>query len=184
MAVTRRLRHINRRDRAQKATRKGQNPVVLALIGGGLLAAWLGCSLFQIETTEAWVLQGDPPGLAHVSWAVLAQAGQLISGNLSGTAGKAIVVGWCVEIVTLVFGCVLEAAAHGIGRSSEDTKGLFIAVGAGLLIFNGYTDFAYGSLPSGTAGQLFFATLMSFIVVFGLPAGLELLIRAKNEFMK
>lgn len=173
-----------RQQGAQKAPRKGQNPVILALIGVGLLLAWVGCSLFQIETTEAWIMQGDPPGIAHVSWAVLIQAGQLITGNLSGVAGKAIVVGWIVEIITLVFGCVLEVAAHGVGRSSQDLKGLFIAIGLGLLCFNGYTDFAYGSLPSGVSGQAFFAVLMSFIVVFGLPAGIELLIRAKDEFVK
>jgi len=168
----------------QREPRKGQNPLVLAIVGGLLLVAWLGVSLFQIETTEAWVLQGNPPGIANVNWGVLLQVAQLGSGNLSGATGKAIVVGWVVELITLVFGCVLEVAAHGVGRSSTELKGLFLLFGFGLLAFNGYTDYSYGSLPSGQCGQIFFAGVMSFLVVFGLPAGIELLLRAKQEFLK
>lgn len=168
--------------RSSSSTRHGSgpSPLVLIILAALLLGAWLGTSLFQIQTTEAWVLQGPPPGIQDISWAVLLQAWNLLSGNLAGNAGKAIVVGWVIEIITIVFGVALEITAHGVGKSSDLLKGIYIFAGLGLLFFNGYTDFAYGSLPSGTCGQLFFACVMTFIVVFGLPAGIELLLRALN----
>lgn len=187
-----RLRKIRRRRRtatashtvAPKLPRWGQNPLVLAILGAAIILLWVGLSLFQIQTTEAWTLQAPPPDISGVSWGVVYQAGQLVSGGLSGAVGKAVAVGWSVEVITLVFGVALEVAAHGVGRSSELLKTLFLFGGFGLLAFNGWTDYAYGSLPSGVCGQLFFAGLMSFVVVFGLPAGLELLLRAWNEFKR
>lgn len=180
----RRLKKLSKQKDAkpQRAIRVGQNPIVLGLVGGLLLAAWLGVSLFQIQTTEAWALAGTPPGIANMNWGVLMQAGQLFTGNLSGAVGKAVVIGWVVELLTIVFGVCLEVAAHGVGRSSDLLKSIFVFGGFGLLAFNGWTDYNYGSLPSGMCGQVFFAALMSFLVIFGLPAGIELLIRAKAEF--
>ena len=176
--------HQSRRVSMPREPRSGQNPFVLAILGVLLLAAWLGCSLFEIQTTEAWILQGNPPGIANVAWGVLYQFGQLASGNMSGSVGKAMVVGWAVEIITLIFGCALEVAAHGVGRSSPELKGLFLFAGFALMAFDGYTNYNYGSLPSGQCGQLFFAGVMAFLVVFGLPASIEMLLRAKDEFTR
>lgn len=191
-SITRAPRRLKRRTQPAQGTttpvthaaRKGQNPLVLAIAGVAIVGLWLGLSLFQIQTTESWTLNAPPPDIAGVSWGVVFQAGQLVSGQLAGALGKAVAVGWSVEIITLVFGVALEVAAHGVGRSSQMLRGIFVFGGFGLLIFNGWTDYAYGSLPSGACGQFFFAGLMSFIVVFGLPAGLELLLRAKDEFTR
>lgn len=170
--------------RSTSTRHTGPSPLVLLILAALLLGAWLGTSLFQIQTTEAWVLQGPPPGIQDINWAVLFQAWNLVSGNLSGPVGKAIVVGWVIEIITIIFGVALEIAAHGVGKSSDEMKALFIFFGIGLLAFNGYTDYAYGSLPSGTCGQIFFAGVMTFIVVFGLPAGVEMLLRAMHGMRK
>ena len=183
------LRRLRKHHGAKSTTklaqpRKGQNPLVLGIAGVALLLLMVGLSLFQIQTTESWLLQSPPPNIAGVAWGVVYQLGQLVTGQLTGSVGKAVAVGWSVEIITLVFGVALEVAAHGVRRSSELLASIFVLGGFGLLGFNGYTDFQYGSLPSGFCGQLFFAALMSFIVVFGLPAGIELLLRAKDEFMR
>lgn len=169
---------------AQRGVRKGPNPLVLAIAGVLLLGLTVGLSLFDIQVTESWILQGPPPNISDIAWGVIYQAGQLVSGQLSGPVGKSVAVGWSVEIITIVFGVALEVAAHGVRRSSELLAGIFVFGGFGLLLFNGYTNYQYGVLPSGVCGQLFFAALMAFVVVFGLPAGIELLLRAKAEFSK
>lgn len=168
----------------EKKIKWGRNPLVLGIVGVLLLALWLGLSLFQIQTTESWALAAPAPGVSGQSWGVIFQALELVTGQLSGAVGKSVAIGWAVEVITLVFGMCLEIAAHGVGRSSKLMQSVFVFGGFALLGFNGFTDYSYGSLPSGTCGQLFFAGLMSFVVVFGLPAGLELILRAKDEFTR
>jgi hypothetical protein len=129
--------------------------------------------LLQIQTSEAFILQGGQVSFA-ANWGILTQPFALAAGQMRMDQAKAAMWGWGIEAVYLA--CVVgEVSVHGRLGGWFKT-GAFILVG-----FNFWTDFQYGTMPSGFGGQVAFAAITSFVVAFFGVAGLNLIWDAINQ---
>lgn len=156
------------------AANRGNVPILKLVLGVVLVLLFLLALLLQIQTSEAFLLNGKAVGLA-ANWGVLRQPIDLAQGNLSMDMAKAVMWGWGIEMIYLV--CVVgEVAVHGRLHGWFKT-GAFI-----LVAFDFWTDFQYGSLASGIWGQIAFAGVTAFIVAFFGLIGLNLIFSSITEF--
>jgi hypothetical protein len=161
---------------AYVAANRGNVPLLRLVLGLVLITFFLLALMLQIQTSEAFLLGGDPVTLAP-NWGVLSQPALLARGLLPLNEAKAVMWGWGIEMVYLV--CVVgEVAVH------NRLQGYF-KTGAFLLVaFNFWTDFNYGNLPSGFGGQVAFAGITSFVVAFFGVIGLNLVWGAITDFSR
>jgi hypothetical protein len=156
------------------AHNRGNVPALKGLLGVVLIGFWLLALMLQIQTSEAFILASSQVSFAP-DWGILRQPIALLHGELSMNMAKAVMWGWGIELVYLV--CVVgEVAIHG-------RLGGWFKTGAVILVaFNFWTDYNYGSLPSGEGGQFAFAAICSFIVAFFGVVGINLLWSAIMEW--
>jgi|SRR5579884_2649197 len=156
------------------AQQRGNVPLLKLLLGILLIVFFLLALLLQIQTSEAFILGGSPVTLA-TNWGILNQPIDLIQGRLPMNMAKAVIWGWAIELIYLV--CVIgEVSVHGRLQN-------WFKTGAVILVsFNFWTDFNYGTLPSGWGGQVAFAGSTAFVVAFFGVIGLNLLFQAITEF--
>lgn len=159
------------------------SPLVIGIGGALLLAAFVFCSQIQIQTSEAYLLGKQPTDIGF-SWSIVQQFTDLLSGKITGKEGIVDAACFVVEILTIIVGTALEVTAHGVRRSSDLLANAFVWLSLGLLVWNGFTDYQYASLPTGFCGQSFVAIAISLAVVFGLPGGIECLTRAVKAFKR
>ncbi len=149
------------------ATHRGNVPLLKLVLGVVLVGFFLLALMLQIQTSEAFLLNGPAVSLAP-NWGILKQPVELLQGSLETDMAKAVMWGWGIELIYLV--CVVgEVAVHGRLRGWFKT-GAFI-----LVIFDFWTDFQYGTLASGVWGQIAFAAITAFIVAFFGIVGLDLI---------
>ncbi len=155
------------------AANRGNVPILKLLLGVVLVGFFLLALMLQIQTSEAFILNGSPVTLA-ANWGVLRQPIELMQGKLPIDMAKAVMWGWGIELVYLV--CVIgEVSVHG------RLNGWFKTGAIVLVVFDFWTDLQYGSLASGVWGQVAFAGVTSFIVAFFGIAGLDLIWSAITE---
>src|SRR6266700_2000020 len=149
------------------AANRGNIPVRRLVLGVLLVVFFLLALKLQVQTSEAFILNGSPVTLA-ADWGVLSQPIELIQGQLPIDMAKAVMWGWGIELVYLV-SVIGEDSVHG-------RLGGWFKTGAFILVaFNFWTDFQYGNLASGAWGQIAFAGITSFIVAFFGIVGLNLI---------
>jgi hypothetical protein len=156
----------------QFAAKRGNVPALKITVGIILILLFLLALMLQIQTSEAFILNGQAVGLS-ANWAILEQPFKLAQGNVSLNMAKAVMWGWGIECIYLV--CVLGEV------SIPRWRGLFMTGAFGLVMFDFWTDFNYGSLPSGMGGQIAFALVTSFIVAFFGAIGLEMVFKGITE---
>jgi hypothetical protein len=155
------------------AANRGNVPILRLVLGVILVIFFLLALMLQIQTSEAFILNGPTVTLA-ANWGVLRQPWDLFHGMLSLDMAKAVMWGWGIELVYLV--CVVGETSVG-GRASK-----FFKTGAILLVgFDFWTDLNYGSMASGLGGQIAFAGITSFIVAFFGVIGLNMIFSAIME---
>ena len=156
------------------AAHRGNVPILKLLLGVLLVGFFLLALMLQIQTSEAFILNGGATSLA-ANWGILLQPIHLIQGTLPINTAKAVIWGWGIELVYLV--CVVgEVTVH------SKLKGWFQTGAFILVVFNFWTDFNYGLLPSGLGGQIAFAAITSFVVAFFGVIGLDLIWNALTDF--
>ena len=103
------------------------------------------------------------------------QPWDFVQGHLSPNLAKATMWGWGMELVFLL--CIIGyEVAHDAITASSRRLAPFFRTGTIILIgFDGWTDFQYGQLASGFWGQLAFAAITAFVVMFFGIVGLRLL---------
>ena len=155
------------------AANRGDVPLLRLLLGLVLIAFFLLALMLQIQTSEAFILNGSTVSLS-ANWAILRQPWDLLHGVLPVEMGKAVMWGWGIELVYLV--CVVgEVAVHG--RLNRVFKtGALVLIG-----FDFWTDLNYGTMASGLGGQIAFAAITSFIVAFFGVIGINLIFSAILE---
>lgn len=160
---------------------KGSSPILKFLVGVALILLWIVASLLQIQTSESFILNGPVVHYA-ADWAILYQPYYLVTGQLTPTLAKAVMWGWGVELIFLV--CVIgyEEAHATISEGNKRLANIFRIGSFAIIAFDAWTDFNYGSLPSGIGGQLAFAAITAFIVMFAGVAGVHLVVKAMREF--
>ena len=149
------------------AANRGNVPILRLALGILLVVFFLLALMLQIQTSEAFLLNGSIVSFAP-NWSILTQPYDLVRGALAMEMAKAVMWGWGIELVYLV--CVIgELSVHG------RLQGIFKTGAFVLVVFNFWTDFNYGSLPSGLGGQVAFAAITSFVVAFFGVIGLNLM---------
>ena len=163
--------------------RQGAGPLPPLVVGLALLSLWLVATLLQIQTSEAFLLNG--PMVSFVpNWEILTQIPDLVQGKLAPDLAKAAIWGWGIELVYLMAMVGYELAHEGVSRANRKLVGMFQTVSIALVAFDAYMDFRYGSLASGFWGQVGFAAMTSFIVLFFGIVGLRFLEHAFHEWHK
>ncbi|HEY4385923.1 MAG TPA: hypothetical protein VGN34_15810 [Ktedonobacteraceae bacterium] len=150
------------------------SPLPKILLGVGCEAFWTLASLLQIQTSEAFILKGDMVSFSP-NWNILMQPIDLLQGKLSASMAKATMWGWGNELVFLI--CIIGyEMAHDAVTASNRRLAFWLRNGMiAIVVFDGYTDFSYGTLASGIWGQIAFALITSFIVMFFGIVGLRLI---------
>src|SRR6266446_9061077 len=144
-------------------SRRMNSPIPVLLVGLEFILFWVLASLLQIQTSEAFILNG--PAVTFVpNWGVLKQPLDLVQGHLTIDMAKATIWGWGIELVYLV--CIIgyEVAHEGVRSTNHHLAGLFSTGAWALIAFDAYTDFQYGSLASGFWGQVGFSLITAFVV--------------------
>lgn len=155
------------------AASHGNVPILRLLLGLLLVGFFLLALMLEIQTSEAFLLNGAAVTLAP-NWGVLLQPWELFHGQLALDMAKAVMWGWGIELVYLV--CVVGETSMG-GRA-----GKFFKTGAIILVgFNFWTNLNYGTMSSGFGGQIAFAAITSFIVAFFGVLGLNMIFSAIME---
>jgi hypothetical protein len=164
-------------------SRRPNSPLPMLLLGLALIVFWLLVSLLQIQTSEAFILNG--PVVTFVpNWNILKQPLELVQGHLTTGMAKATVWGWGIELIYLV--CIMgyEVAHEGVRSTNRRLVGLFSTGAVALIAFDGWTDFQYGQLASGLWGQVAFALVTAFIVAFFGVIGLRLIEHGLTEWTR
>src|SRR5260370_33278101 len=104
--------------------RRSNSPIPLLLIGLACVIFWLLASMLQIQTSEAFILNGAVVTF-NPNWSILKQPIDLVQGRLSADMAKAAMWGWGIELIYLV--CIVgeEVAHEGVKATNHHRAGWF-----------------------------------------------------------
>src|SRR5215831_14886093 len=98
--------------------RHSGSPLPPLIIGLALLALWVVATLLQIQTSEAFLLDGPAVSLVP-NWGILTQVPELVQGKLTPDLAKATIWGWGIELVYLSAIVGYEIAHDGVSRANR-----------------------------------------------------------------
>lgn len=155
--------------------RSGHPALFIIIVGVGFLILFIVALMTQIQTNEAFITHAGAVNVYKPDWSILVQVPSLILGNLSPGDAAATIFGWGIELIYLGFIIGYEILQDSVQRSGQFMAGLFKTLSWVIVVFNGWTDFNYGSLGGGYWGHLGFALVTSFIVGFFGTIGMYLI---------
>src|SRR5215470_19525755 len=103
--------------------RQGGSSLPPLIIGLALLALWLVATLLQIQTSEAFLLNGPTISLVP-NWGILTQVPDLVQGKLTPDLAKATLWGWGIELVYLMAMVGYELDHEGVSRANLKLAGV------------------------------------------------------------
>jgi hypothetical protein len=157
--------------------RGGHSPIPKLIVGLLALGLWLYATLLQIQTSEAFLENG--PSVSFVpNWGILKQPYDLFVGHISSTAVKAVFSGWAIEIAFLICIVGYETAAEAVKKTNKGLVKFFRTGMIAIIVVNAIADSAYGTIGSGMLGQVGFAIVAGFAVMFAGIIGLHFIIEA------
>jgi len=159
---------------ASSARRNGHPVGFIAIVGLAFIALFLIALMTQIQTNEAFVTTAGNVDVYQPDWSVFMQLPNLVMGNLSASEAAATIFGYGIELIYLGFIVGYELLHDAVSRSGQVMARIFITLSWGIVIFNGWTDFKYGSFGNGFWGHVAFAVITSFIVGFFGTVGMYL----------
>ena len=92
------------------AANRGNVPILRLALGLFLIAFFLLALMLQVQTSEAFILQGNVVSFG-ANWGILSQPFDLMQGKLPVDMAEAVMWGWGIELVYLVV-VVGEVAMH------------------------------------------------------------------------
>jgi hypothetical protein len=147
--------------------RMGSSPIILFLLGALMGIITLAATIVQIQTSELLAM-GNLQNVTGVSWAVLMQPWELITGTAPVGSATAWIYGWAVEVITLVFAVALSKATASISASNPHLGRWFVIGSIVLIALNSYAD--YSASPGNTPLIKFLIALaIALVVVCGIP---------------
>jgi hypothetical protein len=150
-------------------------------VGAGFLALFVVGLITQITTNEAFITASGQVNIFKPNWQILLQIPNLVTGNASPSDAMATIFGWGIELIYLGFIVGYELMHESVYQTGQFMGGLFRTASWGIVLFNGWTDYNYGTLGSGIGGHLAFALMMSFVVGFFGTVGLFFIRYAWNH---
>jgi hypothetical protein len=169
------------KERVQRA-HKGLNssPLILGILGVGMLGLWACGTMVQIQTSELLALGGTSV-VAGVNWMLWQQPIVLFTGAAPIAQQTAYMYGWGVEIITLVVSLGLGYTLAKVGSMNGCLARGFLICSLLLLALNSIAD--YQSSPgSNDMIRFLIALLIAVVVNCGLPVGLGLLEAAWEQY--
>ncbi len=155
--------------------RNGHPALFIFIVGAAFLALFLVGVMTQIQTNEAFIQNAGQVDVYKPDWAILLQIPNLVLGNLSPGESVATIFGWGIELMYLGFIIGHELLQHSVMRSGILMANIFRTGAWIIILFNGWTDFTYGTLGGGFWGHAGFAAVTSFIVGFFGTIGMYLI---------
>jgi len=159
------------------AASRGNVPLLKLVLGVVLLGFFVLALMMDVQTSEAFILNGGKVAVTSLNWNILRQPLDLAQGNLDINMAKAVMWGW---------GCLLIYLVCVVGETTiQGRLGGIFKTGAFLIVaFDFWTNMNYGTLPSGWGGQVGFAVITSFIVAFFGVLGLNLIFSSITEMTR
>jgi hypothetical protein len=157
------------------AVRSNHHPWFILILGVAFLALWVIGIMTQVQTNEAFITASGQVNLYKPNWEIFMQIPNLVLGFSSAQEGSATLFGWGIELIYLGFVVGAELLHDAAARSGQTMAGIFKSLSYAIVVFNGWTDYNYGSFGSGIGGHLLFACIMSFIVGFFGTIGMYLI---------
>lgn len=146
--------------------RHGHHPRVIMVVGIAFLAMFIIGIMTQIQTNEAFITNAGVVDVYNPNWSILWQPVNLFTGKLSSAQGAATIFGWGIELVFLGLVIGFELMKTAASWSGQIMARIFVTVSIFIVLFNGYTDYKFGTLGGGEVGHWCFAIVTSFIVGF------------------
>src|SRR5215472_3172283 len=166
------MRQPSRVDKIRSAL-NGVDPIVLVGLGLLMLLVWTVSTITQIRTSEALMLGGQKVPV-NVSWGVLLQPWQLLTGTAPIGMTMPWCYGWIIESLTLIWSYALEHAKLELLKTNKLLGSIYGTVTVLLLGLNGWAD--YNSSPGNDPlVQGLIAGSVGLFVTTGLPVALVLL---------
>jgi len=145
----------------------------LVLLGAACVSLWAVGTMAQIQTNEAFITGIQTVNIFHPDWSILWQIPDLVQGKFDATEGMAVLFGWTIEIVYLIFITGYEIAILAVqDASGQRAARWFRTLSYFIVIFDGWTDYQFGTL--GQWGHLGAALIMAFVVGFLGTIGMKL----------
>ncbi len=144
----------------------GHHPMVVFVVGVGFLVLFTVGFMTQIQTNEAFVQQSGSIAVYKPNWAILMQLPNLVMGNLSAGEAAATIFGYGIELIYLGFIVGYGLLEDAVSASGQVMARIFVTGAWGIVIFNLWTDYTYGTFGGGFWGHVGFAAATSFIVGF------------------
>lgn len=161
---------------------KSKTPPVLKIgLGFFVLLVWLVATLFQIETSEAFLLHQPITSFVAVL-TILHQPVDIVQGNLTTSIAMAVLFGWGIEVIFAILAIGYEAAHDGVRYANPGLARWFASGMVAIVLINAVMDFFYSGLPSGFLGQLGFSLILSFLVLFAGTAGVSLIAHGVRDW--
>lgn len=156
------------------ARNNGNVPILKGLLGLVLILFFLLALMMDVQTSEAFLLNGGKVAIWALNWGILRQPFDLAQGGMDMNTAKSVMWGW---------GCLLVYLVCVVGETTIQGRlgGLFKTGAFIIVAFDFWTNLNYGTLPSGFGGQFGFAAITSFIVAFFGVIGIKLIFSAINE---
>ncbi len=160
--------------------RLGSSPLIMWVLGGGVLILWACGSIVQIQTSE-YLAQGGTQRVAGVTWGILLQPWLMISGQAPIQYVTSWMYGWTVEMLTLIVALALVVAFSKVASVNRFLAKVFVVGAVILLVLNSWAD--YSSSPGVNDLIRFLVALaIGLIVTVGLPLGLGLIEHGFEEY--
>lgn len=147
-------------------TKQGHPAAFIMVVGVAFLALFIVGVMTQIQTNEAFITHAGNVNVYKPDWSILFQIPSLVMGNLGPDEAAATIFGWGIELIYLGFIIGYEMLHNSVQRSGQLMASVFRTLSWVIIVFNGWTDYNYGTLGGGAWGHFGFALVTSFIVGF------------------
>lgn len=160
---------------ASAGRRSGHHPLVIVIVGIGFLVLFVIGFMTQIQTNEAFIQHAGNIEVYKPNWSILLQLYYLVQGQLSASDAAATIFGYGIELIYLGFIIGYGMLEDAVSASGQVMARIFMSGAWGIVVFNLWTDYNYGSLGGGFWGHVGFAAATSFIVGFFGTIGIYLI---------
>ncbi len=170
-------------DAGPVRTVSGRGGVTFLAIGALFMIFFILCLTTQVQTNEAFIQGTKSVDVYKPNWAIFVQPIDLLLGHLSVNDAIATIFGWGVEVIYLAFTMVgYELIRNSVYQAGRAVGVVFEIIAVGIVFFNYYADFNYGTIGSGPWGHFWFALLTAFVVGYFGTVGLFLLRHGWGKF--
>ena len=145
---------------------KRHAPWVYLVVAAPFLILFLLGFIFDLQTSEAFIMGGGPVDMYHPNWGILLQLPLLLAGKLDPVTAKAAFWAWFIETLQLGTIVGLVEMRHAVSVAGKIILLIFDACTIVIIGYNVLGNYNYGTIGTGPWGQFGFAFAVAFAVAF------------------